>query len=70
VAVASAGLYANLHLAKTHNHASNPPLSLYRPDALPATQPTASDTEGTYKIKETPAIKYYKMWQKLGASLA
>jgi len=24
------------------NHASTPPLSFYRPDALPATQPTAS----------------------------
>jgi len=24
------------------NHASNPPLSFYRPDALPAAQPTAS----------------------------
>jgi len=27
---------------QTDNHASNPPLSFYRPDALPATQPTAS----------------------------
>jgi len=26
----------------TGNHASTPPLSFYRPDALPATQPTAS----------------------------
>jgi len=25
-----------------HNHASTPPLSFYRPDALPAAQPTAS----------------------------
>jgi len=30
-------------LLQTDNHASNPPLSfLYRPDALPAAQPTAS----------------------------
>ena len=27
---------------QTENHASTPPLSFYRPDALPATQPTAS----------------------------
>jgi len=29
-------------LPQTDNHASIPPLSFYRPDALPATQPTAS----------------------------
>jgi len=27
---------------QTDNHASTSPLSFYRPDALPATQPTAS----------------------------
>jgi len=27
---------------QTDNNASNPPLSFYRPDALPAAQPTAS----------------------------
>ena len=27
---------------QTDNHASTPPLCIYRPDALPATQPTAS----------------------------
>jgi len=27
---------------QTDNYASTPPLSFYRPDALPATQPTAS----------------------------
>jgi len=27
---------------QTDNHASTPPLSFYRPDALPATQPTVS----------------------------
>jgi len=27
---------------QTHNHASSPALSFYRPDALPAAQPTAS----------------------------
>jgi len=41
-AVASAGPYANnLHLAPD-NHASTPPLSFYRPDALPDAQPTES----------------------------
>jgi len=29
-------------LLQTDNHASTPPRSFYRPDALPATQPTAS----------------------------
>jgi len=29
-------------LTQTHKHASIPSLSFYRPDALPATQPTAS----------------------------
>jgi len=28
---------------QTDNHASTPPLSIYRPDALPAAQPTASN---------------------------
>ena len=31
---------------QTDNHAGTSPLSFYRPDALPATQPTASKTEG------------------------
>ena len=30
------------NLLQTDNHASSPPLSFYRPDALPAAQPTAS----------------------------
>jgi len=42
VAVASAGPYANLHIAQTNNRTNIPPLSLYRPDALLAAQPTAS----------------------------
>jgi len=41
VAVVSTGPYANLHLAPD-NHGSTPPLSFCRPDALPASQPTAS----------------------------
>jgi len=43
VAVASAGPYANLHLApdrQPHQHPTNS--DFYRPDALPAAQPTAS----------------------------
>jgi len=36
-----AGLYANMHLTPD-NHASTATLSFYRPDALPAAQPTAS----------------------------
>ena len=30
-------------LFQTDNHASTPPLNFYRPDALPAAQPTASE---------------------------
>ena len=37
VAVASAGPYASLHLAPAPHHSG-----VYRPDALPATQPTVS----------------------------
>jgi len=33
--------YAGLH-PQTDNHANTSPLSFYRPDALPAAQPTAS----------------------------
>ena len=42
VALASAGPYANLHLKQTDNHASTPPLSSYKPDALPAAEATVS----------------------------
>jgi len=31
---------------QTDNHASTPPLSFYRPDALPATQQQRESTEG------------------------
>jgi len=42
-AVASAGPYASLHLAPDRYHASTSPLKFfYRPDALPAAQPTVS----------------------------
>ena len=41
---------------QTNNHASTPPHIFYRPDALPAAQPTASKhwytTENKYKITE------------------
>jgi len=42
-------------LTQTHNHATNPPLSFLQAgwDALPATQPTASSTEG---IKPKPKM--------------
>jgi len=45
VAVTLAGPFANyLHVTplQTDNHTSTSPLSFYRPDALPAAQPTAS----------------------------
>jgi len=31
------------HQLQIDNHTSTPPLSFYRPDALPAAQPTASE---------------------------
>jgi len=37
---------------QTKNHTSTPPLSCYRPDALPATQPRQSN-EGTKTVSET-----------------
>jgi len=42
VAVASAGHMQICTSLQTDNHASIPPLSFYRPDAHPATKPTAS----------------------------
>jgi len=39
-----------------HNHASNPPLSFYRPDALPATQPTASKHTHTHLTALFPGL--------------
>jgi len=38
----SDGPYASLHLTPDRKPLQYPPLSFYRPDALPATQPTAS----------------------------
>jgi len=35
-------------LLQTNNHASAPPLSFYRPDALPAAQAKRQSTEGNY----------------------
>jgi len=35
-------------LLQRDNHASTPPLSFYRPDALPAVQPTASKSTGGF----------------------
>jgi len=40
------------------NHANTPPLSFYRPDALPAAQPTASKQRRQTKIAK---IKLNKM---------
>ena len=43
MAVASAGLYASLHLAPDRQPRQHPTTQFfYRPDALPAAQPTAS----------------------------
>jgi len=52
VAVASAELYANLHLGQTDNHASNPPLSFFTGQMpfLPPNQQHQS-TEGKFKNK-------------------
>ena len=36
---------------QTDKHASTPPFSFYRPDALPAAKLTASSTEGSQELK-------------------
>jgi len=41
--VASAGHMQVCTSLQTDNHASTPPLSFLRPDALPVAQPTASE---------------------------
>jgi len=41
---------------QTDNHTSTPPLSFYRPDALPATQPTASKHWGIKSTLKTAAF--------------
>jgi len=45
---------------QTDNHASTTPLSFYRPDALPATQPNQQrqSTEGTYITRTLELITY------------
>jgi len=46
-------------LHQTENHASTQPLSFYRPDALPAAQPTVSkhwDSEGKFIKKENNIV--------------
>ena len=48
---------------QTDNHASTPPLSFYRPDALPAAQPTAS----RHWMHNT-AIKYCRRRRGIRAS--
>ena len=53
--VSGSGPYASLHLApQTDNHASTPPLSFYRLDALPAGQPTASKQLKARELKACP----------------
>jgi len=42
---------------QTDNHASTPPLSFYRPDALPAVQPAAKSTKGNLKLHFKTIIK-------------
>jgi len=43
---------------QTDNHASTPPLSFYRPDALPAAQPTASK-HWRYKVMKCSEIHFF-----------
>jgi len=47
--VASAGDHMQIigTLHQTNNHATTSPLSFYRPDALPATQPTVKQCQST-----------------------
>jgi len=61
VAVASAGSCANhSHLTPDRdNHASTSPLSFYRPDALPAAQPTMSKHWRNMLRQSTCILKCY-----------
>ena len=47
----------------TDNHASVPPLSFYRPDALPAAQPTASKHWRQLRIKRYCCAQQFYCWQ-------
>jgi len=51
-------------LLQTGNHASNPPLSFYKPDALPVAQPTASNTEGKAGLQEMPENYHVGLFKK------
>ena len=47
---------------QTDNHTSTPPLSFYRPDALPATQPTASKHWSYWILLKLINLK--KLWKQ------
>jgi len=45
---------------QTDNHASTPPLSFYRPDVLPAAQPTAQTEAKLYPWQKQPTTSKFK----------
>ena len=54
----SAGPYASL--LQTDNHASTPPLCFYRPDALPAAQPTVSKHRSKSRSSNKPVFSFLR----------
>ena len=55
---------------QTDNHASTPPLSFYRPDALPAAQPTASEHWKHSDDNTCGEMTSQNLWSRCGYNLA
>jgi len=51
---------------QTDSHASTPPLSFYRPEALPAAQPTVSKHNTVEEINYNKSLTIGKMWHYEG----
>jgi len=52
---------------QTDNHASTPPLSFYRPDALPAANQQSQSTEGTKQTSQTLTSTLFEMFHCIAA---
>jgi len=55
-------------LLQTDNHASTSPLSFYRPDALPAAQPTMSKHSAVFDVLVLTGCTSVTDWRKLRTS--
>jgi len=52
---------------QTDNHASTPPLVFYRPDALPAAQPTASKHGGHFVLNKMTKLIIKQLYSAFSA---